>query len=242
MLIQGVEYEEITPDKFSGGYYGYNQNRTLALFRSGNSTVFISACLQDKKSSVGKKGEVLGKDEDWNYFYTGEKGITKTGLGWVDSYVYSAFTVSVYVQKESGEGCVCACFNWMDAGWMGMDFVKSKHVLDGLKRFATAAKTVLSSPDLPAAPKILQLKKSLRNCPQKELDKIYQTLLEKKCSRKEGKLLSQYCPRIKKGEFTKKVQRRYKESRVGLFFLKKWLKKETPQIDLSGYHCLPEAK
>jgi hypothetical protein len=30
---------------------------------------------------VGKKGYILGRDDDWNYFYSGEPGLTVTGRG-----------------------------------------------------------------------------------------------------------------------------------------------------------------
>lgn len=237
LIIQGLEYEEITPDHSSGAYYGYDQLRTLALFESQNATVFLSICLQDQKSSVGQKGEILGNDTGWNYFYSGEKGITKTGLGWADSYIYSAFTITLYIQKPGETESICICLNWLDAGWMGMNFVKSKHITDGLKRFARDLHTIFSSQKLPAAEKITALQKKLADCPEKKITKIYQEILSNLCAEFKGNLLQEYCPQINNSEFAKKVPRKYMENRIGLLRLKKWLGRDKSSPDISESIC-----
>lgn len=232
MIIQGKEYEEITPDRNSGAYYGYEQKRTLALFKAQNSTVFISVCLQDEDSSVARKGAILGPDTDWNYFYSGEKGINKAGLGWVDSYIYSAFTVTMYVQKPGEKESTGLCFNWLRAGWMGMNFVKSKHVLAGLKRFTRDVETVFSSPNLPRPQEIIAFKKRLENCPKEELAELHQKLFTRACADSENDLVQEHCPEIDQGTFSENIERKYLEARLGLYKFKKWLNKDTLKKDL----------
>jgi hypothetical protein len=100
---------------------------------------------------VGKKGYILGKDEDWNYFYSGETGLTATGLGWVKSYMYDSAGISVYSESAPGASQVrVANFKWLRAGWSGLNMVQTEHIYKGLKRFAKAFREVLESPQLPA--------------------------------------------------------------------------------------------
>ncbi len=94
VVFRGMEYVENTPDTFSGAYYAYNLNRALVLARCRGRRVLLSMSSQNDKSDVGKKGLVVGDDSDWNYLYTGEKGCTRTGLGWVKSYMYASDSVT----------------------------------------------------------------------------------------------------------------------------------------------------
>ena len=100
--------------------------------------MFISISKQVDKSSVGKKGVILGNDNDWTYFYSNEPGTMKSGLGWAKSYIYDYFSVVVYVESDGSPAMVStAMFQWLRAGWMGINFVKPGDILGGLKRFAT---------------------------------------------------------------------------------------------------------
>jgi hypothetical protein len=152
IVIRGVETVENTPDLTSGGYYRYDLHRTLILFRSGERRVLISLARQAGASEVGRKGYILGDDRNWNYFYSGETGLSVTGLGWVKSHMFDSAGISVYSEKEpAGSGVRIANFKWLRAGWSGLNVVRSEHILEGLKRFAQATKEVLESPRLPAA-------------------------------------------------------------------------------------------
>ena len=64
VVLHGREFEEITPDLFSGGYYRYDMQRLLALFDHNGRSVLISVAVQDGPSDVGKKGVVLD-DGKW---------------------------------------------------------------------------------------------------------------------------------------------------------------------------------
>ena len=87
----------ITPDAHTGGYYQYMQDVAVAVFPGPSGPVLVSVSVQAEPSEVGHKGCVVGRDADWNYLYSGEKGLNKTGLGWVDSYMYSAHSALVLV-------------------------------------------------------------------------------------------------------------------------------------------------
>jgi hypothetical protein len=151
LLLRGREREAITPDTNTGGYYMYNQDRIVAVLPGPNGPVLISATNQADASEVGKKGCVVGDDTDWNYLYSDETGLNKTGLGWVDSYMYSAYSVIIYVSDPSKNMLRVGSFKWLNAGWAKINMVKSNHILDGIRRFASAFKAVLESPGLPEA-------------------------------------------------------------------------------------------
>jgi len=101
-------------------------------------------------SSVGKKGYVLGADDDWDYFYSGKKGLTIPALGWVSSYIYASSAINIYYEMDAGSSRVrCAMFKWLRAGWSGINMVKRKHIYSGLKRFAKPFKQIMEYPALP---------------------------------------------------------------------------------------------
>lgn len=148
-LLRGREKEVITPDTNTGGYYLYSQDRIVMVLPGPKGPVLISATSQTDASEVGKKGCVVGEDKDWNYLYSGEKGINKMGLGWVDSYMYYAYSVIIFVANTETNMVNVGSFKWLNAGWAKINMVKSSHILDGIKRFSSDFKAVLESPGLP---------------------------------------------------------------------------------------------
>ena len=145
-----MQYVEITPDTNSGAYYGYNLHQILIVFKYRQRKVLISLSRQADVSSVGKKGYVLGKDEDWDYFYSNQKGLTIPALGWVSSYIYASGAINIYYEMDAGSSRVrCAMFKWLRAGWAGINMVKRKHIYSGLKRFAKSFKQIMEHPALP---------------------------------------------------------------------------------------------
>ena len=147
-----LQYVEITPDTNSGAYYGYNVYQALIVFKYRQRRVLITVSTQTDVSSVGKKGYVLGADEDWDYFYSGKKGLTLPALGWVSSYMYGSSAINVYYEIDEGSSRVrIALFKWLRAGWSGINMVQRKHIYNGLKRFAKPFKQIMEYPTLPPA-------------------------------------------------------------------------------------------
>lgn len=145
-----LQYVEITPDTHSGAYYGYNLHQTLIVFKYKQRKVLITISRQADVSTVGKKGYVLGTDDDWDYFYSGQKGLTVPALGWVSSYLYASTAINIYYEIDPGSPRVrCAMFKWLRAGWSGINMVQRKHIYDGLKRFAATFKQIMEYPSLP---------------------------------------------------------------------------------------------
>jgi hypothetical protein len=155
VIVRGVEHIEITPDLFTGAYYRYDENKTLILCKHQGRNLLISIAKQKDKSDVGRKGLILGKDEDWHYFYSGQVGLTKTGLGWVNSYMYDSFSVAFYYELDKETPLVrCGMFKWLRAGWANMNLVNRRHIHRGMERRAKDLKTILEHPSLPKTPEL----------------------------------------------------------------------------------------
>jgi hypothetical protein len=147
---KALQYVEITPDTHSGAYYGYNLHQTLIVFKYKQRRVLITISRQADVSTVGKKGYILGTDDDWDYFYSGQKGLTIPTLGWVSSYMYTSSAINIYDEMDPGSPLVrCAMFKWLRAGWSGINMVQRKHIYSGLKRFARPLKEIMEYPALP---------------------------------------------------------------------------------------------
>ena len=159
VMVTGVEHEEITPDLNTGAYYGYDLNRILILFKYQGRPVLISVSKQINVSDVGKKGSVLGKDGNWDYFYSGQNGLNKPGLGWVNSYMYDSYTVSVFIEQDgAGSRRVrCGVFKWLRAGWADVNMVQNQHIYKGLQRYSETVKEILEHPSLPEPVKMAEI-------------------------------------------------------------------------------------
>ena len=170
VIITGVEHYVNTPDTFSGAYYDYELDRVLILFRFQNRKVILSLSKQKGISGVGKKGLILGTDDNWDYFYTGQDGLTAAGLGWVQSHMYDSYSVIVCFEPQPGQALTKYCiFKWVRAGWAKYNFVKHKHIHNGLKRFEKAYRQVMDSPVLPTPKMLADASKAIRNLSQAEL-------------------------------------------------------------------------
>jgi hypothetical protein len=172
-----MQRESDTPDLNTGIYHEYDLKRTLILLNHNGSQVLVSISKQVSKSDVGKKGVILGNDNDWNYYYSGEPGSPKTGLGWVKTYIYDYFSVGVYAESTTTPTMVrTGIFQWLRAGWTGFNFVKPAHILVGMERFARISKTILESPRLPAPNQIISAYQSFLGMPADELIAKYSAL------------------------------------------------------------------
>lgn len=134
VVIRGVQLDRTTPDASTGGCYEMTLRRALILFPEERAVLSVS--VQQGESEVGTKGYFLGMHGDARYVYSGEKGLTRTGLGWVSSRVQTNISIGVYL--EDGQGRVTSgVFQWMRAGWSGLSVVTSGHVGSSLARYRT---------------------------------------------------------------------------------------------------------
>ena len=74
LVMRGVEYEEITPDLTTGSYYRYDMDRLMVLLNHRGKDFFISVTSQQKPSTVGRKGAIIGPDDGLELFLFRAKG------------------------------------------------------------------------------------------------------------------------------------------------------------------------
>jgi hypothetical protein len=224
-LVRGAEREIITPDANTGGYYAYTQDRAVAVFPGATGPVLVSVGCQTEPSEVGRKGCVVGDDSGWNYLYSGETGLNKTGLGWVDSYMYNAHSVIVFVTDTEAGVVRVGSFKWLNAGWASMNMVKQMHIVNGIKRFAADFKAVLESPRLPDVRELTSLYSgllsdsvdSLRAMVEPYLAAIVSSGKASDLSRSFRKLLDsgEYLRNMTREEMVKIVLKEFLKERIG---------------------------
>ncbi len=177
VILHGLQHDSNTPDLTTGVYYEYDLKRTLIRVNYKGRQALVSVSKQIDKSNVGEKGLILGPDSDWNYYYSGEPGSVKAGLGWIKSYIYDYFSVNVYVETGTAPAMVrTGVFQWIRAGWSGINFVQPGHIIDGLKRFARNKRMIMESPRLPAPNQVMTAYQGFLNMPAGDLIKKYTVL------------------------------------------------------------------
>lgn len=237
-VIHGIEHEEIAPDLNTGAYYSYDLIRTLVMCQVEGRAVWISLARQRDLSDVGRKGFVLGTDNGWDYLYSGEKGINKMGLGWVESYMYDAFSAIVYVQENAGTPLVrCGIFKWLRAGWSDMNFVKRSHIRRGLERYAGAFQEIMEAPQLPAPSRIAAVAEEIRGMRRAQLqDRGRRHLQSLKTRFGNGKQFPDkwYAQAVENGAYLEQLTRPQLESMVFLEYMKAALDRgQAPTSDLA---------
>jgi len=177
IVIHGLEHDSNTPDLSTGVYHEYDMHRTLIMANFKGHQVLVSVSKQISTSKVGKKGVILGNDSDWNYYYSGESGNSITGLGWAKSYIYDYFSVTVFVESGTSPATVrVGVFQWLRAGWSGINFVRDSHIIGGLKRYGRDCKMILESPRLPPAGQMMSIFQGISELPEGDLLKEYKAL------------------------------------------------------------------
>ncbi|WP_459925187.1 hypothetical protein [Desulfatiferula olefinivorans] len=193
VVIRSVYYMQNTPDPHTGAYYGYDSYRTVILMPYKGRRVLLSILKQKDVSDVGRKGYILGREQELDFFYSGEKGLTARGLGWVKSYVYDSFSVSVYMESPgSADRLRCATFKWLRAGWAGKNMAGDHHVHQGLLRFAEMFRQVMEADDFPSPDQLADICTGYTGLSDSELKskmEEYLAFLQGKCASLSG------CPR-----------------------------------------------
>jgi len=235
VTVRGVEFIENTPDLNSGAYFAYDLDRLLILLKHAGRFVLLSVSKQASISDVGKKGVILGADDNWTYLYSGQNGITRPGLGWVSSYMYDSYSVAVYAQLEKGRpGVRCGTFKWVNAGWAKINMVKREHIYSGLERYAKAFKEILEAPVLPGADKIAEIYSQIRSYSLTQLqEKFYSYLntLEARHQNDDNFPQKWFQDWFKSNRYVQMLTKEEMESVLMVEYMKHTLGRE-PQIDL----------
>ena len=186
LIVTGIEHIVNSPDYSSGAYFEYDLYRTLIVFKYQGRSVLISLSKQKDISGIGKKGIVIGPDENWDYIYTDIPGVNKTGFGWVKSYMYDSYSVSFYSELETDSSMVrFGAFKWVSAGFAGINLARSTHIHSGMVRFSSGFKQILENPRIADTPAIAKAWQTIQNLPDQNLRRItrdHLADLEEKCT------------------------------------------------------------
>lgn len=239
LLVRGAEREIITPDANTGGYYSYNQDRAVAVFQGSTGPVLVSVGCQTKPSEIGRKGCVVGEDSDWNYLYSDETGLNKTGLGWVDSYMYSAHSILIFVTDTASGTIRVGSFKWLNAGWAKVNMVKQSHIINGIKRFTADFKAVLESSRLPEAKELAAMYRELKSDSVETLRQMVAPYLA--AIEDSGTLSSPFKKMLASGQYLQNMSRQELVKVVLKEFLKQRLGRESLiQVAMDGRRWAPQ--
>ncbi len=183
LVIRGLYYMQNTPDPSTGAYYGYDSYRTMILMTYKGQNVLVSVMKQKDVSDVGRKGFIIGNEDDMDYFYSGEQGLTMSGLGWVKSYLYDSYSVTVTMEdKKNGKtGFRCGVFKWIRAGWAGKNIVRKAHMKKGMADYAGEVRNLMqleSRKGFPAPDELSQVCHTFKNLPTEEMKKKVECLVQ----------------------------------------------------------------
>lgn len=242
LMLRGVEYEEITPDMTMGAYYRYDMDRLMILLKYREEDFFISVTRQKNPSNVGRKGAIIGPDTDWNYFYSGQQGLNKAGLGWVSSYMYDAFSVSILFEPGASKTRTrYVTFKWLRAGWNGINMVKRENIVEGCKRFAFGFRRVLESPQLPQAEHLIDMYARIKTLPDQDLAARLQpigTALQKLCRTDPTFSRKDFQEIIKSGKYLDGMSREERQNLLMSEYMKLAIGKPS-YLDKSAFDYFP---
>ncbi len=185
LFVTGIEHIVNSPDFSSGAYFEYDLYRTLIVLKHKGRKVLISLSKQVDISDVGKKGIVIGPDENWDYIYTGVPGVNRNGFGWVKSYMYDSYSVSFYYELDTDRPKVrFGGFKWVSAGFGGINLARPKHIHSGMIRFSRGFKQILENPRVADTSTIERAWKTIKTLPDEKLRQItrnHLAELEQRC-------------------------------------------------------------
>ncbi|MBI4774002.1 MAG: hypothetical protein HY788_07460 [Deltaproteobacteria bacterium] len=231
VVVRGVEYQEITPDTNSGGYYRYDSRRVLIRGNDKSHPFVISISRQIEPSGPGRKGVIIGDADEWNYFYSGREGLTVNGLGWASTYIYDSFFIAVYYQPDTKSPVTRhAVFSWLKGGWCSVNVVSADHIYEGTERAMTTFKEVMESPRLPDPGIFADLVKQIRSYTDPELrNRLIPHLFELQKLSKNHPVLSRndFSGIIREGKYLERMSREELESMAVLEYFKRELGKKS---------------
>ena len=179
LCFSGIEHVVNTPDQHTGAYYEYDLYRSVILTKYNGLNLMISLSKQMDISNVGKKGLIIGGDDQWDYFYSDKAGLNNAALGWVDSYVYNSQSVSFYLENPSNHNSVrVGVFKWLRAGWSNINFVERAHIEDGLERFASVLKQIVEHPSISDTPSWTHTLLEIQHLPKAQLQTLVKDYLQ----------------------------------------------------------------
>lgn len=178
VVVTGMEHLVNSPDSHSGAYYEYDLYRTLILTGVRGRKLLVSLSSQTGESRVGRKGIIVGPDDNWDYLYTDQTGLNRMGLGWASTHMYGSQSVAFYLETGGASPKTrFGVFKWIRAGWAGINVVNSQHIFSGLRRFGEVFKRIAEHPRTDDTAALARSFREVSRMPQPRLKRIAQDYL-----------------------------------------------------------------
>lgn len=237
IVVTGIEHLVNSPDSHSGAYYEYDLDRTLILTRIRGRKLLISLSGQTGESRVGRKGIIVGPDENWDYLYTDQTGLNRMGLGWASTYMYGSHSVAFYLEADGAAPKTrFGVFKWIRAGWAGINVVNSQHIFNGLRRFGEVFRRIAEHRRTDDVAALARTFREVSRMPQPRLKRIAQDYLaglRKRCE-EEGLLADGEVQALfRDGRYLGSLNREQMESILAVEYAKEILGKPH-YVDLSN--------
>ncbi|WP_228719956.1 hypothetical protein [Methylococcus geothermalis] len=179
VVVTGMEHLVNSPDQHSGAYYEYDLYRTLILTRVHGRRLLVSLSSQTGESRVGRKGIIVGPDDNWDYLYTDQTGLNRMGLGWASTYMYDSQSVAFYLETDQpAPKTRFGVLKWIRAGWANLNVVNSGHIFSGLRRFGETFKRIAEHPRTDDTAALARGFREISRLPQPRLKRIAQDYLD----------------------------------------------------------------
>ena len=238
LLLWGKEYEVNTPDAFSGAYYRYDLNRLIILMKHNNKKVLVTVSKMPAPSGVGKKAVIID-DDNWNYFYSGIKGLTLKLLGPMETYIQDSASVQIMYETDSVRPRTrMMLFKWLKAGWGNLNLVRHRHIYEGGLRFVKGLKETMESNSLPDPGVLVQGVKYITALPEAKIDakiRKYSHNFERIAQKHQDMSPQEFVHIIEGGGYGKALNR---EERLGVLTLE-YFKSQLGKTALVEFHFRP---
>jgi hypothetical protein len=142
--MRGVVYRRVTPDLTTGAYYRYDMDRLMVLHEPPGRDYFVSVTGQKNPSTVGPQGRDHRPGCGLELFSSGQKGLSKSGLGWVSPTSTTPVHHDPVRTGPTKAQTRNVTFKRLRAGWAGSTLVQAGNILEGCRRFAQGFKKTSS--------------------------------------------------------------------------------------------------
>lgn len=241
LVLRGKEYEVNTPDLFSGAYYEYDLQRLIVLMKHKGKNVLISVSKMPNPSGVGKKAVIINEN-NWDYFYSGIKGLALKIIGPMETYIYDSASVQIVSETNAAEPRTrLVLFKWLKAGWAEMNLVRRSHIYEGGRRYVQGLKEVMESGALPDPKVFAQRIQEIKALPEKDIEaKIddYSRNFERIAKKNSDMTKKDYARIIEDGGYGKLLNQ---EERLGVLWLE-YLKSKIGKTPLVQFDFPPLKK
>ncbi len=177
VIVQGIKHVCTTPHPKIGGYFEYDTRELRIGYFQDDQPIYIDISKMTDTSGPAHKGGSIGPADNWLFYYLDEKGLNKRFLGWVDAYIYTNVSLTVFVGQ--GDTTRIGLFKWIKAGWAGINFAGRRRIHEGLKQYGLNLRKILTDATIPDPQTLAKKIIKLDNLPEAKQREQITSIFEK---------------------------------------------------------------